>query len=34
MTISIFIFKRERKCVSILGNENDATGARSSVVVE
>jgi hypothetical protein len=34
MTISVFIIKRERKCVSILGNEHDAMEAGSSVVVE
>jgi hypothetical protein len=34
MTISVLISVNREVCVSVFGNKNNATGARSSVVVE
>jgi hypothetical protein len=35
MTISVYdLRKQENMCVGVFGNENNATGAGSSVVVE
>jgi hypothetical protein len=34
MAISVFNLRKKGKCVGVFGNKSNATGARSSVVVE